>query len=93
MFVLWSAVNRVSRAGAVIGPGQRVTPLEGLAAMTIDVARQYGEEDSKGSLTVGKRADLVVLDRNPLRVDPTAIKDIRVLETIKDGRTIWRSDP
>ncbi|MEQ1893144.1 MAG: amidohydrolase, partial [Planctomycetota bacterium] len=78
MFVLWSAVNRVSRAGAVIGPGQRVTPLEGLAAMTIDAARQYDEQDSKGSLEVGKRADLVVLDRSPLRVEPLAIKDIRV---------------
>lgn len=91
MFVLWSAVNRVSRAGSVIGPGQRVTPLEGLAAMTIDAARQYGEEAEKGSLEVGKRADLVVLDRSPLAVEPMAIKDIRVVETIKDGRTIWRA--
>jgi len=90
-FVLWSAVNRVSRAGAVIGPGQRVTPLEGLAAMTIDAARQYGEEAEKGSLEVGKRADLVVLDRSPLAVEPMALKDLRVLETIKDGRTVWRA--
>ena len=91
MFVLWSAVNRASRAGAVVGPDQRVTPLEGLAAMTIDAARQYGEEGSKGSLSVGKRADLVVLDRSPLKVEPMAIKDIRIVETIKGGRTIWRS--
>ncbi|MEQ1892001.1 MAG: amidohydrolase family protein, partial [Planctomycetota bacterium] len=47
---------------------------------------------SKGSLEVGKRADLVVLDRSPLRVEPLAIKDIRVVETIKDGRTIWRAE-
>jgi predicted amidohydrolase YtcJ len=60
--------------------------------MTIDVARQYGEEGSKGSLEVGKRADLVVLDRNPLRVEPLSIKDIAVLEAIKDGNTIWRAE-
>jgi predicted amidohydrolase YtcJ len=90
LFMLWSAVNRVSRAGAVIGPDQRVTPLEGLRAMTINVARQYGEQDSKGTLEAGKRADLVILDKNPLTVEPMAIKDIRVVETIKDGKTIYR---
>ncbi len=89
MFMLWSAVNRVSRSGEVIGPDQRVTALEGLQAMTINVARQYGEQASKGSLEPGKLADLVILDRNPLKVDPMAIKDIRVVETIKEGKTIF----
>jgi predicted amidohydrolase YtcJ len=93
MFMLWSAVNRVSRAGAVIGAGQRITPLEGLQTMTINVARQYGEQSSKGSLEVGKRADLVVLDQNPLQVEPMKIRDIKVLETIKDGRTIYQRSP
>jgi predicted amidohydrolase YtcJ len=88
-FVLWSAVNRISRAGAEIGPAQRVTPLEGLKAMTIWAAEQYGEQDSKGSLTPGKRADLVILDRNPLKVPPLEIKDVKVVETIKDGKTIY----
>ncbi len=89
MFMLWSAVNRVSRGGAEVGPDQRVTPLEGLKAMTIWAAEQYGEQDSKGSLEPGKLADLVILDRNPLEVEPMAIKDIRVVETIKDGKTIY----
>jgi predicted amidohydrolase YtcJ len=89
MFVAWSAVNRISRSGEVIGPDQRITPLEALRAMTIDAARQYGEQDSKGSLEVGKLADLVILDRNPLTVDPLAIKDIKVVETLKEGRTIF----
>ena len=44
---------------------------------------------SKGSLEPGKLADLVVLDRNPLKVDPMKIKDIKVLETIKEGKTIY----
>lgn len=75
MFMLWSAVNRISRTGTEIGPDQRVTPLEGLKAMTINVAHQYGEQTFKGSLEPGKLADLVILDKNPLKVDPMAIKE------------------
>jgi predicted amidohydrolase YtcJ len=61
--------------------------------MTIWVAEQYGEQDSKGSLEPGKLADLVILDRNPLKVAPDAIKDIKVVETIKEGKTIFRAHP
>ena len=89
MFMLWSAVNRISRAGEVIGAGQRITPMEGLKAMTLWAAEQFGEQKSRGSLEVGKLADLVVLDGNPLKVDPMKIKDIRVVQTIKEGRTIY----
>ena len=91
MFMLWSAVNRISRAGTEIGPDQRVTPLEGLKAMTIWAAEQYGEQASKGSIEPGKLADLVILDENPLKVDRLEIKDIRVVETIKEGKTIFRA--
>ena len=90
MFMLWSAVNRVSRAGAVIGADQRVTPMEGLKAMTIWSADQHREGDIKGSLEPGKLADLVVLDKNPLKVKPEAIKDIKVMETMKEGKTIYK---
>jgi predicted amidohydrolase YtcJ len=90
LFVMWSAVNRISRDGAVIGADQRVTPLEALKAQTINAARQYGEQASKGSLEVGKRADLVVLDQNPLKVDPMKIRDVKVVETFKDGKSIYK---
>jgi predicted amidohydrolase YtcJ len=89
MFVLWTAVNRVTREGALLGANERVTPMEGLKALTIHPAYWYREESRKGSLTVGKLADLVILDRNPLTVEPMTIKNIRVLETIKEGRTIY----
>jgi predicted amidohydrolase YtcJ len=89
LFVIWSAVNRLSRSGVVIGADQRITPLEALKAITINAAYQYQEEASKGSLELGKLADLVILDRNPLKVAPMEIKDIKVLETIKEGKTIY----
>jgi predicted amidohydrolase YtcJ/heat shock protein HslJ len=89
MMMLWSAVNRVSRAGREVGPDQRVTPYEGLKTMTVWAAEQYGEEASKGTLETGKLADLVILDANPLKVDPMAIREIRVVETIKEGGTIF----
>ena len=93
MLVLWSAVTRKSRTGEVIGPDERIGPRDALQAITINAARQYFEEHEKGSLEPGKLADLVVLSANPLTVIPDAIKDIRVLETIKEGRTIYRAQP
>jgi predicted amidohydrolase YtcJ len=92
MMVLWTAVTRKSIAGEVIGPGERVTPIEALEAITINAAYQYREEASKGSIEPGKLADLVILDRNPMTVDLDAIRDIRVVETIKEGRTIYRRE-
>jgi predicted amidohydrolase YtcJ len=91
MFMLWSAVNRISRGGAEIGPDQRITPLEGLKTMTIWAAEQYGEANRKGSITAGKLADLVILDADPLSVEPMAIKDVAVVETLKEGQTIYRA--
>jgi predicted amidohydrolase YtcJ len=87
--VIWAAVNRISRGGVVIGPDQRITPMEALKAITINSALQYSEEKSKGWLEPAKLADLVILDKNPLKIDPMSIKDIKVVETIKEGKTIY----
>jgi len=89
MMTVWTAVNRPLRSGGTLGADQRITPYEALQAITIDAAFQYREEDSKGSINVGKRADLVILSADPTKVAPETIKDIKVLETIKDGRTIF----
>ena len=89
MMMLWSAVNRISRAGAEIGLDQRVTPYEGLKTMTEWAAEQYGEEVTRGTLEAGKLADLVILDKDPLKVDAKAIREIKVVETIKEGVTIF----
>jgi predicted amidohydrolase YtcJ len=89
MRLLWASVNRVTRSGQVLGEAQRATVGEALKSITIDAAYQYFEEDRKGSITVGKMADFVVLDKNPLKVAPDAIKDIVVLQTIKDGVAVF----
>ena len=62
MFMMWSAVNRESREGNAVGPEQRVTPMEALKAQTLWAAEQYDEGHRRGSLEVGKIADLVILD-------------------------------
>jgi predicted amidohydrolase YtcJ len=91
MFILWTSVNRTSRSGQIIGPDERISPWDGLKALTIDAAYQYNEEADKGSLEVGKLADLVVLDRNPLKVPQDGIKDIKVMETFKEGKSVYRA--
>jgi predicted amidohydrolase YtcJ len=91
MRVFDSAVNRTTRSGHLLGPGQRLTPMEALQAMTIWPAFQHFEEATKGSIETGKLADLVILDKNPLTVPRATIKDIKVLETIKAGETVFKA--
>jgi predicted amidohydrolase YtcJ len=90
LFLLYTSVNRISRNGVVVGEAERITAYEGLKAQTINGAYEYFEEDIKGSLKAGKMADLVILDKNPLKVDVGDIKNIKVLETIKEGKTVYK---
>jgi predicted amidohydrolase YtcJ len=89
MRILDSAVNRTTRTGFVLGPDQRISPMLALHAMTLWPAYQHFEEASKGSIEVGKRADLVILDKDPLTVPRATLKDIKVIETIKDGKSVY----
>lgn len=85
LMVLNATVNRISRSGDVIGPDQRVSPYIALKSITDWAAWQNREGDDKATLADGKRADLVILDGNPLKVAPETIMDLRVLQTINDG--------
>jgi predicted amidohydrolase YtcJ len=85
-----SGVNRLSGTGQVVGPDERIPPYHALRAVTSMAAYLIKEEKSKGTLEVGKLADLVILDRNPMKVEPTSIKDIHVEETIKEGQTVFK---
>ena len=87
---VWCAVNRITRNGQSIGAGQCVSVYDALKGVTIYAAYEYHEEDQKGTLEAGKLADMVILDKNPMKVDKMAIKDIQVLETMKRGETCYR---
>lgn len=87
---VWCAVNRVTQEGVRMGE-EEIGVYDALKAVTINGAYQYFEEKEKGSIAAGKRADLMILDRNPLTADPEEIRDIRVLETMKDGETVWKA--
>ena len=89
---IWCAVNRTTKEGKVLGKDEKISVLEAIKAVTINSAYQYGEEDVKGSLKAGKKADLIIVDRNPLNVDKNELRNIKILETIKDGKTIYKSD-
>lgn len=89
MRVLDATVTRRSRSGDIIGPGQRVDVMTALKAMTIWPAWQHFEEKSKGSIETGKLADFVILDKDPTAIDPELIDEIKVVETIKEGDTIF----
>ena len=104
LLVMWSAVNRISYGNRSVytltyldgtkyrSVDQRIDPPDALRAMTIYAAYQENEEKIAGSIEVGKRADFVVLAENPLKVDPMRIKDIKVLETIVGGETVYKAE-
>lgn len=90
LLAIHNAVNRRTQKGRVLGKEQKISVMEAIRGVTINGAYQYFEEDQKGSLEPGKYADLVILDRSPLRVSTAQIKNIQVLETIKQGETLWK---
>ena len=85
-------VNRQTRSGYILGPEQRATVMEALYAITLGAAYQYFEEDEKGSITSGKRADLVILETNPLAVDPAQLADVKIAETFARGVSVYRGE-
>jgi predicted amidohydrolase YtcJ len=86
------AVNRETRSGYVLGPDQRVDVMEALHAVTLGAAYQYFEENEKGSLEAGKRADFVILAQDPRIVGSDALADIDIVETISRGVSVFRGN-
>lgn len=89
---VWCAVNRLTSAGRVLGQEERLSVYDALCGVTCHAAYQYFEENDKGQLRPGMRADLVVVDRDPLAVAPEELRSVKVLATLKDGRAIYRAD-
>lgn len=87
---IWCSVNRLTKQGIRLD-AEAIPVAEALRAMTIHAAYQYFEENEKGSIRPGKKADFVILDKNPLTVPAMELKNIRVLQTIKDDDIIYEA--
>ncbi|MGL5754814.1 MULTISPECIES: amidohydrolase [Bacteria] len=88
---MWTATNRITKNGKILGEHEQVSNLEALKAITANAAWQLGEENLKGTLEPGKNADLVILNNNPLATPKENILNLKVLETIKNGKTVFKS--
>jgi len=82
-------VTRTDSNGKLWGPNQKITVEEALKIYTANGAYASFEEDTKGTIEIGKLADLVVLSTDPTAVDPMGIKDIPVERTIVGGKTVY----
>lgn len=91
METLWCAVNRKTKSGVVLGGEQKLSVYQALQAITVNAAKQYGEEQEKGTIAAGKRADFVILDKDPLKAELEEIRRIQVKMTVKDGQTIYQA--
>ena len=88
---MWWMVTRGTLKGYTLGPEHGITAAEALELYTVNNARILGVVDERGSIEVGKRADLAVLSQDLLAVEPAAIRDTRALMTVLDGRVVYRA--
>ncbi|MCQ3931909.1 MAG: amidohydrolase [Chloroflexi bacterium] len=84
-----AAILRADPSGATIAPEQAISAEQALYCYTMGGAIASGDEENRGSLTVGKWADLAVLSDNPLKVDPAALTDIQVDMTFVGGKLVF----
>ncbi|OPX47346.1 amidohydrolase [Clostridium thermobutyricum] len=89
---IWCSVNRITLNGVTIGEDEKISVLDAIKAVTINAAKQYFEDDKKGSLEKGKLADIIIIDKNPLEINPLDLYKIKVLETIKSGEVLYKAD-
>ena len=86
---IWCAVNRKTKSNVILGKKEQISVLDAVKAVTINAAYQYFEEDKKGSIKEGKIANLIIVDKNPLKIEKDKIREIKILETIKEGQTLY----
>jgi predicted amidohydrolase YtcJ len=89
MLMLWSSMARATRSGFVLGPDQRVDAYTGLQALTSGPSYLHDEDTIRGTIAPGKLADFVILSADPVATPVEGIRTITVVETIKEGRTIF----
>lgn len=91
MMAIQSMVTRQDTQGRIWGPSQRISVSEAMRICTVHGAYASFEENTKGSLTAGKFADFVILDRDPHSVDPESIIETKVVRTVLGGRTTYEA--
>ena len=89
--LLWSTTNRLTRSGKILGDQQKISTYDALKAMTLNAAYQHFEDDIKGSIEVGKLADLVVLSADPLSMPSESLLDLQIISTFSHGKEIFSS--
>ena len=90
--LLWSTTNRKTRSGKVLGEEQKISTYSALEAMTINAAFQHFEDDIKGSIEVGKLADLVVLSEDPLSIPVNELLKLKIMATYSHGKEIFKNE-
>ena len=90
--ILSSVVTRRTRSGDILGAGQCISVEAALKSITLWAAYQHYEEANRGSIEAGKLADFVVLDKNPHKVPLLRLSELKVMETIKEGRTVYKAE-
>jgi predicted amidohydrolase YtcJ len=91
-FSMWAMVTRKTRSGELLAPEQAITPAEAIRIYTMFGAHSGFEEKNKGSIEIGKLADLIIVSDDPLTVPPDKLKEIKVLTTIIDGKIVISAD-
>lgn len=86
-----TAVNRTTTAGRILGPDQRISPLDALKAYTVNAAKCSARDHVVGTIAPGYYADFVLLSANPLTIPPESIETLSVLKTISGGRIVYES--
>jgi hypothetical protein len=86
---IYSAISRKTEAGEVVLPEERIIPFDALKMYTEDAVKAIFEEKTKGSITPGKLADMVVLNGDPTKLPANEMKNIEVEMTILDGEVVW----
>lgn len=89
---IWIATCRLTKSGKLLGKDERIPVIDAIKSVTINSAYQYFEEDKKGSIKEGKLADLIIIDKNPLKINVDDIRNIKILETIKNGNTLYKKN-
>jgi hypothetical protein len=83
--------NRKTRSGKVLGEDQKISTYDALKSVTINAAYQHFEDDLKGTIEVGKQADLVVLSEDPLSIDSEKLLNVKVVATFSKGIEIFNA--